>query len=656
MSEGLTRADYETAATALFLWMLSDGGDEGHDQRLAWNALTLRMLDWSGHEEEARALAQWMGYAPDSKKVTRAIKGLYERFKMGFWTGPNDAWRKVLAAVPHCSDPSQHRFVRGAWQAAWQLLSGYGAEQAVCMGFSVKMDFTSVYLLDVSRKWWLAKNDDLNFDGLALCNLSMMFGKDTRYSVHFARSRFLGNVQMVGAPSGNQAGRGAVGLSVTECEVQCDWAILRLEGSDSGVHITGSTFRKAVNLEFNRTAVNLDFNRVGGLHISSSHFQGDCKISGSVAGRLDIKKSQFARLTLSQVGTTGIVDVVDNKFDQIDLSGARFGDGDGVRSFNMSKCSIVGPAHLAGMMVHGPTGSYAHVQNTNFHGPANLTKTIFEARPMFKNVTFHEGACFDDMKIAQGLSCEGVRFLGPAPSWQNVKAGAGMYMDDCEFEQPPLFYGTELHPDSDFLGIAWLEYERWRRTARDMLQAAKDGTGVAERIKAVRKCLMAGWDDGSPYKNDPAWPYKKYVREWEWLAKRMDDMGRHDERHLFFRYAMLAKRKAQTNWFSGTALLNSLYWATSDYGWSVGRPLFFWVLVFAAAICSHASDASLWDAWRVALGDVMPFAPSAWECEALPPDNGLDCGAGWRPVVKVLGVTCLFLLGLGLRNRFRLRA
>ena len=662
---GLTQKNYEAAASALFIWLLIDNRDDGFDRRGAWNALALKLLRLWGGVDDARALNEWHDGLPARMQVADeagVLNGLHDRFQHDFPYGNWLNWQQLFGRASSHSRPTSNSILHlgdaSVREAARELLtepSGDVASVAKQDGLTIDMDFSKVALDDALRWPGLGDNDDWCFSGLALCNFSIApLRKTERTGLRFERSLFLGDASIRGWPFGKQVGGDATdGLVISDCKAAGRCVIEAKdaqEGDAASLRLHQSVFTKAVNMDFNRVR-NM---RIGG----DCEFQDKCEISGCVQERFDIKRSSFAHLTMHSASLEGIVDIVGNQFDSIDLSGTRCGGEGRYRTFNISGCQFFGAADMAKMHVRGPFPCYAHIRESEFHGRADFSEAAFSARPLLVGVTFHQDVCFDGMKIEQGLSCDKVNFLGKESSWRNMQVGRGMYIDDSEFAEPPLFHGTKLHPDSDFGGIVWREYggrmPRLLSFGRQR-EGAGDGSGgygsgaLTDRMMAA---IARMGDHGD------AWPYKKRAREWEWLEKQMENMGRHDERHQFFRYAMFAKRMTQTKMGAVFALGNWLYWRTSNYGWSVVSPLVGWTITLAGAWMAFAcaSDVGVAEAGRAALRDVMLLAPRSWECDASAAGNGLDCGMWWRPVFKVLSTTFLFLLGLGIRNRFRLRA
>jgi hypothetical protein len=151
----------------------------------------------------------------------------------------------------------------------------------------------------------------------------------------------------------------------------------------------------------------------------------------------------------------------------------------------------------------------------------------------------------------------------------------------------------------------------------------------------------------------------RQVYAYERLKAEMERLNRNLEAQFFFAKELRAQRERETR-HSLRRALNFAYQILSGYGQSVRLPVFWLVMVFVFG-------ASLF-----ALVPVYKGAPLAYDEAAglsitnlislLPYKVDNDISAHLSPFAKIigdiqsfLGVTLLFLLGLALRNRFRMK-
>lgn len=148
----------------------------------------------------------------------------------------------------------------------------------------------------------------------------------------------------------------------------------------------------------------------------------------------------------------------------------------------------------------------------------------------------------------------------------------------------------------------------------------------------------------------------------------METLKKHEDEHNFFVLEMKAQRVVDGKW-SGRGMLNWLYGALSDYGRSVFWPSFY--LGFFTFACfafltvstecrsilgwTHSCAAiSKGKALVLSLSSALGFLPL--KKEIYPDLSGLSSAAHAIMAIETLVcVPLLFLIGLGLRNRFRMK-
>lgn len=129
----------------------------------------------------------------------------------------------------------------------------------------------------------------------------------------------------------------------------------------------------------------------------------------------------------------------------------------------------------------------------------------------------------------------------------------------------------------------------------------------------------------------------------------MERLKKHEDEQFFFANESRARRALETRW-SLQWLLNYAYEISSGYGQSVGCPIFWLIVLFALgadffALAPMHKGAPL--AYDVAAGLSATNLPKLGDRSATAKIIG--------DLQSVLGLVLLFLLGLGLRNRFRMK-
>ncbi|HBQ35902.1 MAG TPA: hypothetical protein DD729_03535 [Rhodobacteraceae bacterium] len=122
---------------------------------------------------------------------------------------------------------------------------------------------------------------------------------------------------------------------------------------------------------------------------------------------------------------------------------------------------------------------------------------------------------------------------------------------------------------------------------------------------------------------------------------------------------MRCKREVEPNWW--VKRLYDLFNVVSGYGSSIGRPAFWlFVLWIPAAIGKVKPQENWWPVWDTIIpamawsfGNLTPFF--GFYRRYFKDETVIDSLLFYSGVQTVSGFILVFLLGLGIRNRFRLR-
>ena len=143
-------------------------------------------------------------------------------------------------------------------------------------------------------------------------------------------------------------------------------------------------------------------------------------------------------------------------------------------------------------------------ENTNFRGALFAEHTSFQ-RAVFDRVTDFAAAEFK-----REIHFHDASFVSTT------------YFRDCIFLQPPQFFGTNLHEDTDFGGI------RWRKA--ESCYSSSWWSKIASRFS--RKDSELNLVDAN-----------SAIQAWDRLALIMSQLEKLPERHEFYRLRMRAQRK-----------------------------------------------------------------------------------------------------------------
>ena len=380
--------------------------------------------------------------------------------------------------------------------------------------------------------------------------------------------------------------------------------------------------------------------------------QGDTNFSGATfEGHANFLKSNFDQGAADFNGTTFLHDVVfaEATFHRAAVySGARFGK---LADFRSARFSGGADFHKAAFS-DGP----ARFPNAYFYQMAHFGGASFGKKGAdFSATIFSKRAIFDEAHSAGYVNFRRAQFKGEAAFRSSKLRGLVAFDDaqfttiavfkDSTFESVPTFHGAKLHEDTTFEGVTWPERPH---------------------------------EGQSPY--DAA-------RAWARLRVEMNRLHKHEDELFFFAKELNARVHDRRNEPLAKRLLYRSYLALGA-GRSVAKP-FGWLLglnaVLFLPIYWFATAAIQWRkiSIRDILADVVSFniptdVVSFTLGQALPliggsnPERadlyrrlfaradsaGMDVPL-WLELVgtfqQLVGVVLLFVIGLALRNRFRMK-
>ena len=263
----------------------------------------------------------------------------------------------------------------------------------------------------------------------------------------------------------------------------------------------------------------------------------------------------------------------------------------------------------------------AHFFSAEFSGVADFDAAKFSGVADFGSATFYKTANFLSATFSAMASFRAATFFRRI-RFINADFGGNTIFADVRFESRVLdFRGATMHEATEWHGVTW----------------APPGSkaGAQQQVYA----------------------YERLKQEMERLKKDEDEQN-------FFRRELRARR-GLVRPLSGGWLLNLVYQASSDYGNSISGPLLWLFGVFAAGAsifaraslhCGKAMSIKL--AAKLSFANIFVFLPDKREI-MMADKTMVDCLSNTTQAVSaaqsLLGVVLLFLLGLALRNRFRMK-
>ncbi len=328
------------------------------------------------------------------------------------------------------------------------------------------------------------------------------------------------------------------------------------------------------------------------------------------------------------------------------------------------------------------------VNSAHFHSDVRMGSAQFLARAIFSSAKFQSRAYFGFAEFHAGAGFDGAQFLGDAwfsrfhaeAQFGKARFFAGAQFGHAEFDAAARFDGALFDAACRFASVRF-EGPSYFTEARfgvagsgkvcrpDFTDAAFNApANFRQAVFLTHHPVLAGTllhpetqitADDRHWPELPVWKGDQDPQEArECCAKlrhNLSGQGRPEDAHFFYRREMHFAERSGPVW---ARLPIWLYGGLSHYGHSIGLPVTWLILIWAYGGALWFRDTP------------TPFCPSAWEhsaanvfaffgylrlyfpecAQALPP--ALKAFSGLQTFASYL---MLFFLGLGLRQRFRLR-
>ncbi len=252
-------------------------------------------------------------------------------------------------------------------------------------------------------------------------------------------------------------------------------------------------------------------------------------------------------------------------------------------------------------------------QGATFSGLVQFEGATFSGWAQFDGATFSDWATFSGATFSDWATFSGTTFSSSA-DFGSVKFYSKTDFEGCSFSIAPAFHQATLHEDTNF-----------------------------------RKCIFKkGGDD--PGANE---------RAWRTLKVAMNKTHNHQMELEFFGYELDERRKgfSMKTWEGLSQTLPILvYKIISGYGRSYSIP-FFWLIVVIACFGGAYSFITTTDwahAYSFSLTNTIPLLKASKETtEAI---GAITPAVEWMMSIQsIVGVILVFLIGLGLRNKFGIK-
>ena len=307
-----------------------------------------------------------------------------------------------------------------------------------------------------------------------------------------------------------------------------------------------------------------------------------------------------------------------------------------------------------------------------FTGPANFLLTTFKSEAYFLNTTFTGKANFLYATFERGSNFLYTTFTDEANFWQTTFKSEAYFLNttftgEANFEQTE-FLGITIFRGAHFKQVATFHAARFGKTVSfresewgavpDFIGTAwKDGVAVDDFHQLQTGLITGKIDLRQQSTSDPA----SRLQALRKMARDADDRPRELD---YFALELQARYQGKELGAWLKRRLVGLYGCLSDYGRGVGRPLRGLVeLCLLSMLCYWVLAGRGWRVWDNALllsllNALPPLgASSAARESSLEALYGCDVPTSVHLIAVgegVIGLILLFLIALGLRNRFRL--
>jgi uncharacterized protein YjbI with pentapeptide repeats len=450
----------------------------------------------------------------------------------------------------------------------------------------------------------------------------------------------------------------------------------------------------------------------GGIFTDVTFSFGRADFTGvTFSGRADFKGVTFSGRPIFRGATfSDLVDFMDATFFGItDFTGATFSDQANFKNAKFTSGTATDGADFKGVtfgvwadFTHTTFSGAATFRDATFSGVADFTGTTFFNEAIFTRATFF-GLAFFTRETFSGVSVfTGATFFGPALFTGGTFSGSANFTDAT-------FAGA-----ADFTGGTFFQTAHFRRVTFQSLilfvnAEMKNQTSFEAATFISKPPLFFGakLHEGTAW-HDVNWPAppkdgseaRKFVEAYERLKLEMDRLKKHEDELDFFAQELQSRCVQYGNWKPVTKLKIfpeirirpknrklfgwpvtsppftirartiplyrpaqglpiALYGTLCDYGRSYVRPLWGLLVTIATGIplfWPHFGLAHVGQAVSISLANT--FGAFGFRKDFIDPKL-IECLPGMLKVVAglqtIFGTALLFLLGLAIRNRFRMK-
>ena len=289
----------------------------------------------------------------------------------------------------------------------------------------------------------------------------------------------------------------------------------------------------------------------------------------------------------------------------------------------------------------------------NPNSEVDFSRTIFDSNVRLSEFLFPNGADFTSATFSKEADFSSAMFLEKA-NFESATFSGIAYFQSATFSGHANFKSVTFSSHIDFVNSEF--------TAKTIFANAHFNSEVPD-FRGAKLHEATEWHDvrwpSAPRDKTSA---QKQVYAYERLKQEMERLKKHEDELFFFRKELRARRELLPFW-RAARWLDCLYKALSDYGQSASRPLYLLCgsfllvsAVFAWVPCITGTSMTILHAASLSFASIFLIFPI--HNEIMTPHVFSTLSSLGKIIVVVeafFGTLLLFLLGVALRNRFRMR-
>ncbi len=298
-----------------------------------------------------------------------------------------------------------------------------------------------------------------------------------------------------------------------------------------------------------------------------------------------------------------------------------------------------------GNSFHGATFcGGAFFDRTIFSGGAYFSEATFSGGASFDGATFSKQAQFVEAILSEPATFSGATFCGNAV-FNGATFSSNVLFDGVTFSGRAWFVGAKFHTLTSFVN-AEIKNETWFENA---IFYRKPPLFFNAKLHQGTVWRATTWPPNPEDKDEAG----RFIDAYACLKLEMDRLKKHEDELDFFALELQSRRALVGPW---RGFPTALYGALSNYGRSYAWPFLWLLAVVALGVLAFTGPLSFEKSLGLSVANTLSILGLRKELIDASVITSLS------PLLKVfsaiqtiLGTILLFLFGLGIRNKFRMK-